>query len=254
MEIKGPLLASRGFATLSLAFVGYDDLPKSMVDLECSYFEEASDWLSSQPQVSQEGIGVMSFSSGSQFLFLLAIHRQDLVKAIVGVAPFHCYTFGPSHYKGETFPNFEIDPSFVQMDEKSHAFFKDGFVLSSPSNQDDSSAIVPVEKVNCPMLLVCGKDDLNQPAEYFVSRIVKRLEEHGKGDQCTVLAYPGAGHLIEPPYLPHCECTPLRHPENLVFTSGGEPRSHAIAQEDSWTKIINFFSDHLGKGSVLSHL
>lgn len=33
------------------------------------------------------------------------------------------------------------------------------------------------------------------------------MEEVGKSHQLTILSYPGAGHLIEPPYTPHCQAS-----------------------------------------------
>ena len=254
IEIKGPLLASRGFATLSLAFFGYDDLPKSMKNLDFSYFEEAAEWLSSQAQVSQGGIGVMTVSSGSQFLFMLAIHRKDLIKAIIGVSPFHSFAVVEGlHYKGETFPMIELDYKRQWRNEKGYVVTRDILVFDSPTNHGESRAIVPVERIQCPILLIYGTADLNSPAEYFVKRIVERLKAHGKGEQCTVLRYPGAGHLIEPPYLPLCEAAVFRS-TGQIWAWGGEPRSHAMAQEDSWAKIQSFFQRHLWNDKVLSNL
>ena len=252
-EIKGPLLASRGFATLSLAVYGYDDLPKSTENLDCLYFKEAAEWLSNQPQVSQGGIGVMSVSSGSQFLFMLAIHRKDLIKAIVGVSPFHCFASKGCHYKGDTFPMIELDLKRQWRNEKGYVVSRDNLVFDSPTNHDDSRAILPVERIQCPILLIYGTADLNTPAEYFVKRIVERLKAHGKGEQCTVLQYPGAGHLIEPPYLPLCEAAVFRS-TGQILAWGGEPKSHAMAQEDSWAKIQSFFQRHLWNGKLLSNL
>ena len=252
MEIKGPLLASRGFATLSLAFYGCDDLPKSMANLDCSYFEEAAEWLSNNPQISQQGIGVMTVSSGTQFLFMLAIHRKDLIKAIVAISPIHCF-IECCHYKGENFPEIELDFKRRWRNEKGHFVTKDVLVYDSPTNRDDSRAILPVEKIHCPILLIYGKADLNMAAEYAVNRIVERLKAHGKGEQCTVLGYPGAGHLIEPPYLPLCEAAVILSRKE-IWAWGGETKSHAMAQEDSWAKIQSFFQRHLEKGQILSHM
>ena len=39
---RSALLASRGFATLGLAYFGYDDLPKDMSDVDLDYFEVCS--------------------------------------------------------------------------------------------------------------------------------------------------------------------------------------------------------------------
>ena len=251
MEIKGPLLASHGFATLSLAFYGYDDLPKSTKNLDCSYFEEAAEWLSSQAQVSQGGIGVMTVSSGSQFLFMLAIHRKDLIKAIVVISPLHCFAIMGCHYKGEKFPFIEVDHKRHWRTEKGYIVIKDTVVFDSPMNRDDSRAILPVEHIECPILLIYGEADLTVPVEYMTKRIVDRLKAHGKGEQCTVLRYPGAGHMIDPPYHPLCEGARFEYTGGEICAWGGETRGHAMAQEDSWAKIQSFFQRHLQITSCL---
>ena len=242
-EIKGSLLASHGFATFSLAFFGYDDLPKLADDYDCGYFEDAAIWLSGRPEVSQGGIAAMSVSGGTQFLFTLAVHRQDLIKAVVAVSPLLCF-FWDCFYKERFYPGIRCDLKMPSKNDQGHVVFKDVLLNGVPENRE-SPAIIPVEEVSCPILLVYGTDDLCFPAEYNVERIVERLREHGKEDQCTAIGYPGAGHLIEPPYLPLCDHSMIRILTNrVVHAWGGETKQHAIAQEDSWLKILNFLQQH----------
>lgn len=96
----------------------------------------------------------------------------------------------------------------------------------------------------------------------------------GKSHLLTVLNYPGAGHLIEPPYSPHCavarmdkkstSCS-VRPRESsafpfvnawrthggvcafvlVVLVHGGETKPHSDAQEDAWWKILAYLRHHL---------
>lgn len=45
MEQRTAQLASRGFASLALAFFNYEDLPKGLLEFHISYFEEAVEFL-----------------------------------------------------------------------------------------------------------------------------------------------------------------------------------------------------------------
>ncbi|KAK3885153.1 hypothetical protein Pcinc_010634 [Petrolisthes cinctipes] len=45
LEYRSAQLASRGFASLALAFFGYEDLPKSLEEFNITYFEEAVEFL-----------------------------------------------------------------------------------------------------------------------------------------------------------------------------------------------------------------
>lgn len=51
VEYRASLLASRGFMTLALAYMAFEDLPAMPEILELSYFEEAVNFLRKQPQV-----------------------------------------------------------------------------------------------------------------------------------------------------------------------------------------------------------
>lgn len=72
-ETQGALLACKGFAVLSLAFFGYDDLPETTEHLDLEYFIEAVEWLQSLPVVQKAGIGVISLCYGGILANLLAI-------------------------------------------------------------------------------------------------------------------------------------------------------------------------------------
>ncbi|CAI9580563.1 unnamed protein product [Staurois parvus] len=52
LEYKASLLASRGFATMALAYYNYEDLPKEMKDFHLEYFEEAVNYMLQHPEVS----------------------------------------------------------------------------------------------------------------------------------------------------------------------------------------------------------
>lgn len=50
-EFRASLLASRGFATLALAYFGYEDLPCVLGPIDLEYFEEAAELLLKHPKV-----------------------------------------------------------------------------------------------------------------------------------------------------------------------------------------------------------
>uniref|UniRef100_A0A3B5A8F2 Uncharacterized protein n=1 Tax=Stegastes partitus TaxID=144197 RepID=A0A3B5A8F2_9TELE len=62
------------------------------------------------------------------------------------------------------------------------------------------------------------------------------------GSLVALYLYPGAGHLIEPPFSPHFRVTNFM---TMVMLWGGHTKPHADAQEDSWRKILSFLQQHL---------
>lgn len=52
IEFRSSLLATRGFAALSLPYFDFEDLPKVMKEFQLEYFEEAARFLQRHPKVS----------------------------------------------------------------------------------------------------------------------------------------------------------------------------------------------------------
>ncbi|CAJ0946375.1 unnamed protein product [Ranitomeya imitator] len=55
---RSSLLASRGFASLALAYLAYDDLPKVLHEVDLKYFEEAAQFLCNHPKASDVNSGL----------------------------------------------------------------------------------------------------------------------------------------------------------------------------------------------------
>ena len=79
------LLASRGIASLSLAYCNYEDIPMSYIyNLDLEYFEEATEYLLSQPQIIPDRCGVLADCYGCVIAHAMVIHI-DKIKALFGI-------------------------------------------------------------------------------------------------------------------------------------------------------------------------
>ncbi|KAI8511622.1 myristoyl-CoA hydrolase [Branchiostoma belcheri] len=87
---------------------------------------------------------------------------------------------------------------------------------------------------------------------HFPLEAIARMKAHGKTNY-TLLRYPGTGHLIEPPYTPHCGLY-YHGVFRWCMLAGGEPKSHAAAQENSWHQILRFFRTHVDRRRQQSQL
>ncbi|XP_071526463.1 acyl-coenzyme A thioesterase 3-like isoform X6 [Panulirus ornatus] len=63
-EYRAAMLASRGFASFALCLYNCEDLPKEPEVYELEYFEEAVEFLLSQPEVIPDRCGIVSSSKG----------------------------------------------------------------------------------------------------------------------------------------------------------------------------------------------
>lgn len=250
IEFKASLLASHGFAALALAYFAYDDLPKYLPYCELEYFEEAADWFIKHPAVISHGIGVMGVSKGAEIALMMAVHRKDVVKAIVPVSTSLVISATAFKLRGQlTGVYFDATKSKLTADG---AFTFRDCIPVHELDKLDPSAIIPVEKIDCPMLIICGDDDQDVSAVEMAQEIHARMNSHGKSALCSVLSYPGTGHLIEPPFAPHCYAS-YHKGFKTTFAWGGNAKDHSHAQEDSWQKIVQFFRKNLGP-SHKSHL
>ena len=244
-EFKAALLASRGFAALALAYLSYDDVPEFPSSMDMEYFEEAANWLRNHPKVLPHGIGVHSICYGSWAALLMASLGMNAVKAVVAISPVVDAFPIPFSYKGKVSEIFPFDNS-------KKILTKEGTIwrYAIPAVNDVSapvskySPITPVENISCPVLLVFGTGDLNVNSDFATELIFNRLKAHGKEHLCSILRYPEAGHLIEPPYTPHCYASfagkAAKWSGDNYLVWGGETNAHAKAQEDAWSKILNF--------------
>ncbi|XP_074660931.1 acyl-coenzyme A thioesterase 5-like [Tubulanus polymorphus] len=72
VEHRSALLASRGIASLALAYFDYEDLPSKVDQLDMNYFIEAVDWLREKQDVdSHNGIGVVGVSKGAEIAIMM---------------------------------------------------------------------------------------------------------------------------------------------------------------------------------------
>ncbi|KAF7702066.1 hypothetical protein HF521_001349 [Silurus meridionalis] len=112
------------------------------------------------------------------------------------------------------------------------------------------SSVIKMGRIKCPILLIVGEDDQNWPASESAEDMKLMMEHGGNRHLLTVLSYPGAGHLIEPPYSPHCRASNFMLTQHEVRTKvvvlwGGQTEPHSRAQEDSWHKTLAFLEQHL---------
>ncbi|KAG0721398.1 Acyl-coenzyme A thioesterase 5 [Chionoecetes opilio] len=82
MEFRSAMMASRGIASLALAYFAYDDLPKTTDVLELDYFEEAVEALLGRPEVVPDRCGVVAASKAVDVACCMATWLPK-VKAVV---------------------------------------------------------------------------------------------------------------------------------------------------------------------------
>lgn len=243
LEYRSALLASRGYATFSLAYFRVKEIPGPLnrINVRNKYFKTAFQFLQNHEQVCSDRVGILGLSYGCYLTLTIA--------TLPGVKP-SCLVCinGPV---GSFVPLSDTEDRVVSLDDnlKHWEFDDQGIVtfkfLTSPKNVSPEN-IVPIEKINCPVMSIVGEDDLNSASLENANMLEERLKAAGKGHLLTRLSYPGAGHLIEPPYAPNTRISLFSvKPKKLFTLWGGHLAPHAAAQEDAWRQVLDFLDVHL---------
>lgn len=239
IEFRASLLASHGFATLALAYWGYDDLPSRLEKVDLEYFEEGVEFLLRHPKVLGPGVGILSVCIGAEIGLSMAINLKQITATVLINGPTFV-TSNPHVYHGQVNPPTPCNAEFVQTNALGLIEF---YRTYEETADKDSKYCFPIEKAHGHFLFVVGEDDKNLNSKVHANQATAQLMKNGKKNW-TLLSYPGAGHLIEPPYSPMCQAS--RMPTVIPDINwGGEVIPHAAAQEHSWKEIQKFLKKHL---------
>ena len=160
---------------------------------------------------------------------------------ILGINAIDCPFLVPLYVGGKPSRYVPIEKEQMGITERGHAISRTAF---DKYKEEHEACRIPVENLSSKILLLVGEYDAGIPSDIVGTRIYERFKNHGKTDQCDLIIYPKAGHLIEPPHMPLC--THSYQKEFGCFSEwGGEPKPHARAQEDSWSRMIEFFKKNL---------
>ncbi|EMP39600.1 Acyl-coenzyme A thioesterase 3 [Chelonia mydas] len=240
VEYRASLLASRGFVTLALAYLAFEDIPAFPDILELDYFGEAVEFLRKQQQVKGTGIGVLGLSKGADLALSLATFLPG-IQAAVSISGCGVNSFIPLRVNGFTIPPHPYDLGRMKtVGDSGIIDFSE--VLDDPRDPATWACRIPVEKSPAKLLFLSAQDDRNWKSELYCREVVHCLRQCGR--DVEFYSYPGAGHLLEPPYLPLCQAS-IHKLSGGYMLWGGQWREHARAQDDSWHRIQVFFQQHL---------
>lgn len=216
-DLAAAMLANAGHAALALTYFGRAGLPPRLGHVPVDYFIEAVDWLLAQPEVSGRRVCVYGNSKGGEAALLVG----SLTDRICGVA-----AIVPS---GVVLPDAETgDPAWLP---------PAGGRLPPPARDrtPDERSAIPVERIAGPVLVASAAHDLVWSptlADVAARRLVDKCGSRGH----VLLRLHGAGHLIQPPYLPTTpQLLPGRADPGLL---GGTPAANARAARVCWQHTL----------------
>uniref|UniRef100_A0A1A8EVT0 Acyl-CoA thioesterase 19 n=1 Tax=Nothobranchius korthausae TaxID=1143690 RepID=A0A1A8EVT0_9TELE len=255
VEYRAALLASHGIASMALDYLTCKFTMETKKTVSNHYFEMAYRVLAEHPQILGSRIAMLGLSLGTSITFRTAVYSQVIkLRCAVCISGSHIQPHNSS--LEEVLSYFHSNADKIRFNEENEVIWRD-LLLPIPS---DPTNKVEVGQLKCPLLLIVGEDDQNWCAYESAMDMKEMMEKAGNSHLLTLLSYPEAGHLIEPPYSPHVRSSLFRDTATrqlMTVLWGGQTLGHARAQEDSWKKLLVFLREHLygsSKPASLSHL
>jgi uncharacterized protein len=232
----GRVIAQHGYATLQLAYFGAPGLPKDLGLIPLEYFKTAIDWLRAQAGVDPNRIGIVGGSIGSEVALSVASHYPE-IKVVVATMPSGVVWPGIVHSEGDP-------PSTFTLAGKPLPFLPYGYPFTSVYNlyakgllalDQHRDAIIQVERINGPVMLVCGKSDSLWPSCPMSEQVDARLKSEHFTHSVQLLEYQDAGHAVFG--QPRSSDDP--HIADLT-KEGGSIEGNQTARRNSWTRAMAF--------------
>ena len=260
-------LAAKGFVSFAIQYCGAEGQPKDLSsENPLEYFEKAILWLQHHPDIAADRIGIIGMSTGGVVALLVAATFPE-ISAVVSVKSGGLNSFNFT-YRGEPVGSLpampltdrvraeileaqpeKCKPGGAEQDwscfDQSMIFITRLALHGFKDPGSISSGVIPVERINGPILLVSGMGDKALPSTLLFEIILERLERHNFSHPVEHVAYPGAGHRLGIPHLPRTEG------QFGYLLLGGNAKDAAAANLAFWPHTIEFLRRHLGPTSEL---
>jgi dienelactone hydrolase len=230
-QLLGALLASHGYPTLDLAYFNEPGLPPTLSNIPLEYFARALSWFGRQLNVDAHHIYVLGESRGSEAALLVGAYYPNLVAGVIASVPSNVSVCSP----GCTGPVWTLNGQPLPYTRQ----------FSNPTPTDTPGAVIPVERINGPILLVCGGADHVWDSCAYAQAIINRLAANHDPNPHLLVAEPQAGHGIGilVPYQPGIGAS-----LNVAFrpfapTQGTNLAANPIALAKTWPRFLNFLAN-----------
>lgn len=254
-DLRAAMLASHGFATLALAYFRAPGLPEELFEIPIETVERAVRWAGHQPSLTPGRIAILGTSKGAE-LALTAASLVPEIHAVVSIVGTESVGQGIDRngrsravsswtWRGHPLPFVrQVPPPEFTAQFTQHGPPYRLRPLFENSRRDSASlrsAMIPVERIQGPILLISGDDDQMGTSVESGAVVVRRLEAAHSPYLARHLRYPNAGHAIQLPFLP----TPPRVGLGQFWAMGGTDVGYARADAASWENILAFLEGAL---------
>ncbi len=232
-------LQKQNYAVLVVSYFGAPGQTDKLELIPLERFDKAIDWLKSQPNIDGNALAVMGASKGAEAALIVATRRPELRTVIAGMPSSVAWQgYNPNLLKQIFTPpdgSWSLNGKAIPFLPYVREYVEGPFDLYQKSLAEAPiypDAIIPVENITGPVMLICGELDSLWPSCDMARQAQRRAHERG-GPKVHLLSYKGAGHAgFGVPLKPD-------HPRfELLGSIGGTAGDNNKAREESWEKIL----------------
>jgi uncharacterized protein len=236
-------LQTHGFNVLQLSYFGAPGEPQDLANVPLETFERGLAWLRSRPEVGGEPIGVLGASKGAEVALLLASRMPEIKVVAVGMPSnviWQGLSFTPGAAKSSWMAGGRGIPFLPYVPGSDYNDVYGGFANGLKALHKHTNAIIPVERINGPVMLVCGKADTLWPSCPMAEQVAARLKAKHFHFRVELLEYDDAGHGVFGPPVP------IDDPKYPTLGSiGGSTAGNNDARMKSWSRLLAVLDEAL---------
>ncbi len=184
-DFSAGLLAAHGYPVLSLAYFHAPGVPATLERIPLEYFARAAALLARQPGVDPRQVLAWGVSRGGEAAMLLGVHYPQLIHGVIA-------TSTSDHVNGGL-PDQNVAAWTLHGTPLPFAGPSD---FTTPGAPGTPASVIPVERIQGPVMTACGAADTLIPSCPFADAIAQRRGERGRQFGDVHLAYPNSGHTV----------------------------------------------------------
>lgn len=240
-EATARMLSDHGYVALAEAYFNAPGLPQSLLSIPLERFRAGIDLLVSDVRVDHRRIAILGLSKGAEAALLIASHDRR-IKAVVAGSPSDVVWQGLDRRTNLVASSWSRDGDPLPFT----AFTKCTtcqtlaalYSASHPEVGSDGPAVIPVEAIQGPILLISSAIDAVWPSGFMADAIVQRLAQRHFGHEIQSLDYPNGGHFTLGPVA-------AGDAKSDASFGGGTPEGVVAARRDSWPRVLAFLDQAL---------
>jgi esterase/lipase len=195
-----------GYSVLSLAYFdrsGSKYVPDTLELIPLEYFEEPKNWLMARTNTRNDGVIIYGLSKGAELALVLASY-DDEYKAVIALAPSHVVWQGnPKNISNLMSSPFSWSRQgkglpfvpYISNEAKETLGFSNRHRASLTNKSAVAKAMIQVEKIKHPTLLLTGGKDRSWPAFEMATQVCSKINI-ANPSTCSHISYANGDHVL----------------------------------------------------------